>query len=1328
MVRTGTSGHVDVTVQLNTTDTDFMLPALPSNADGSWYMYLHTGNDFNTGTPIAKQMTSLGGGLWRVTMTPAETNLYGFFTFGCKLNASVLNLNYCTGDTFTLTGSFLAAPSSCAVVQFDGPSVLSLTAGGSLSNTNYTVVSDGPGECLDVLQVAITVPSGSYDINVERDATAASCGTIPTPTSTSIPRVEKQQITVSSGAPVLAGFDASYGSDTVYACVGENNIDFFTNIVNPIINVNSSTGLTVGQLITTGPDQVLVYSGAVGRHQILISSLASCGVETLNVVIKAATPSSFTYQYAPACLGTVDSIASLSPTGGYFELTAPASGILVDSLTGAVNTAGGTSGIYLITYLNTDTTCFTPSVLNLNVPPPDQQTFSYPVGSYCTNSADLLPTITNYSHYNTGYFVFDSSATGETITVDSTSGAVLFSTASGPDTFTIRYENGTGITPCGLSSWANVTVISPTPFTFSYGNDTLCAGTGLVTPTIPLGLSNYAWFYDTAQIDLNPVTGAINTNTSTIGGPYTLSLEADGSGCRTRTTITLWINGLPGNSVSYPSNYYCETDPSPLPLFLSGTAGGTFNSPTGLIFSNINTGQVNLVTSPKNIFHQVLYTPNNSSCPTSVLIEDSLYILLRPDAAFTIDSAVCRSVGTITANAASPGTGGYSLFLGPNLVQANVSTDVIPLTLLPQDGSYRIQKILDTLGACLDTANQYFQILPLEDPDFNYSPLIACENTQYVDPFIYGNGGGTFTVDSSYTLATIVDPVTGRLDLDSSGSGWHGIIYSTNGPCPASQLDTIRILRGFSSYFTLALSVVCESNPPLAMDTVFEYTAGNAHFFSEPAGLSIDPITGTISPQLSVVSGLTTYDVFHVTGGTGFCPDTTKSTFRILEFDDNFAIEYGSGPHCTGTGVLTPVITALDTSNIRFNQPVGLTYADTTRDARGAVDLRFTRQGNYEIRMQKDTECAEIARDSLIVLQSDNVDFSYGLLGVCKSNAIITPNLTTLGGLFSAVAVDPRDTIVLDSATGALNVGLSTVGFYNITYATTGICPGTLTQTVAINANPIISDVTALPGFSFCVGDTNLEITAEGSGGSYSWFVQRGNLPLIPYGTGAVLRRNDFQLNDTLWLKISSPTTGCRDSVFRVMEALAKPMVSVVDTPLLLSGTTPFEVALGVSQDGSAISWYQIASSGDLAQDSAITDVLTINDVASIANSLDFDSDYDPVTVTMYFRAVKNGCEGDVDSLVFIVNPSSLPIFIPEVMTPNGDGPNDEWEIQYNQSINPDNYTIEVYNRSGGKVYTLPNLRDRWGGGNNPDGVYWWLLRDQSGVVQQYGGLTIRRQ
>ncbi len=78
------------------------------------------------------------------------------------------------------------------------------------------------------------------------------------------------------------------------------------------------------------------------------------------------------------------------------------------------------------------------------------------------------------------------------------------------------------------------------------------------------------------------------------------------------------------------------------------------------------------------------------------------------------------------------------------------------------------------------------------------------------------------------------------------------------------------------------------------------------------------------------------------------------------------------------------------------------------------------------------------------------------------------------------------------------------------------------------------------------------------------------------------------------------------------------------------------------------------------------------------------------------------------DSLNIIVDPC---IFIPNVITPNGDGMNDFFQIDNANNI-PDAELV-VYNRWGAKVYESSSYKNDWSPSELSSGVYFYVLRSE---------------
>lgn len=79
------------------------------------------------------------------------------------------------------------------------------------------------------------------------------------------------------------------------------------------------------------------------------------------------------------------------------------------------------------------------------------------------------------------------------------------------------------------------------------------------------------------------------------------------------------------------------------------------------------------------------------------------------------------------------------------------------------------------------------------------------------------------------------------------------------------------------------------------------------------------------------------------------------------------------------------------------------------------------------------------------------------------------------------------------------------------------------------------------------------------------------------------------------------------------------------------------------------------------------------------------------------------GCQSSVSVKVFVRHV----LFIPNVFTPNGDGKNDSFLIEYNGD---QNFSLLIYNRWGTEVYHSTGRRNQWSGGLEEAGVFYYLV------------------
>ena len=86
-------------------------------------------------------------------------------------------------------------------------------------------------------------------------------------------------------------------------------------------------------------------------------------------------------------------------------------------------------------------------------------------------------------------------------------------------------------------------------------------------------------------------------------------------------------------------------------------------------------------------------------------------------------------------------------------------------------------------------------------------------------------------------------------------------------------------------------------------------------------------------------------------------------------------------------------------------------------------------------------------------------------------------------------------------------------------------------------------------------------------------------------------------------------------------------------------------------------------------------------------------------------------------------------IYVPDMLTPNGDGYNDTWLIGWTPEFNRTGYRLGLMSSSGQTVFTMTPLRSGWDGGNLSEGTYMWtIFAGGSNRRVGSGNLIINRQ
>ncbi|WP_017730254.1 tandem-95 repeat protein [Nafulsella turpanensis] len=110
---------------------------------------------------------------------------------------------------------------------------------------------------------------------------------------------------------------------------------------------------------------------------------------------------------------------------------------------------------------------------------------------------------------------------------------------------------------------------------------------------------------------------------------------------------------------------------------------------------------------------------------------------------------------------------------------------------------------------------------------------------------------------------------------------------------------------------------------------------------------------------------------------------------------------------------------------------------------------------------------------------------------------------------------------------------------------------------------------------------------------------------------------------------------------------------------------------------------------------------------------------------------VSDGEGETIEHFVFTVDFRELALDIPTLITPNGDGANDTWNIRYLSLY--ETSAIRIFDRSGRRVFETENYLNgpEWdgtmGGTDLPEGVYFYEIILNGGKISKKGTLTISR-
>mgnify|MGYP003634266883 FL=1 len=1121
-----------------------------------------------------------------------------------------------------------------------------------------------------------------------------------------------------------------------------------------VTNVAGGDGGPYTYLWSNGSTLATIMNLCPSSYTVTITDGAGCTVVLSSAVSNTGGPTSASFtETLPTCFGTCDGSLQVIPAGG----TTPYSYAWSNGST--ADTANMLcAGIYTVTI--TDASGCIMIVSDTLTEPTKITNTETLVNASCNGVCDGSISLTTTGGSGTYTYAWDNGASGSNITALCV-GTYIVTTTDGNgctslDTFNITEPTNMTISATGTGAncfnvcdgSATATVVGGSaPFTFVWSNGTvgatvtgLCGGSSYdvtvtdaggcsVSTTVNItgppaividnmvvvdascGMSN-----GSATATASGGTGALtytwngvvgNPLTGVAAGVYTL-VVSDANGCS--ISVNVPINNDVGPTISVTgTDLTCFGDNS-------GSAMVTVTGPN--TYSYLwNTGSTNAtITGLAGGSYYVQVTDDVTGCISSdtITIAEPTEVIINN---VITQSPTCASLNGGAMAFASGGTGTLSYSWNGTVINPLVNAGAGTYTLVVTDAS-----------GCSAS-----QVIPLSDS----GQFVATATSTDLLCFGDANGTGAVTVNptGTYTyqwtsstsdiMATVsglsagsygvsvTDPATGctaadTITVNQPSELRINNVNITNPNCGASDGALDAMVLGGTPGYTYLWNGTTTGNP------IINISAGTYNLVVTDANACTASTTIPLSDIGSLTATLTSTDVPCDGSCTGTATATPSGGTGPFNYNwSNGDVTQTATALCAGLVTVTITdaaggCTTVDT--ITVNQMPGLTL---TMNSTNNTNCGGLCDGTAE---------AIVAGGGTLTYAWSNGGSTAQINGLCAGTYIVTvtntlgcsgiDSVTIVDGLAMTLAVDTVfDANCENTNDGSIQIIVAggstpytfswtgpngfTASNQNVTFLFTGTYYVTVTdangcaQSDSATVKAINSISVALNNQFVCDGSGTVTLKPVVTGANdtvtYQW-----------YNTGGGVIGNDSTLvvpvpSDTTYYVVGIVSGGCSatDTGY-----VAPGQIPDVDAGISQTIVIGQEVTLGgnptTTWGGSTFEW---------TPDATISNPTVANPIAT------------PTETTIYQVKVTNilGCSNT--DTVMIVTTKKLNIV--SGFTPNGDGDNDLWELDFLEKY--PSATVEVYNRWGDLLYkSTDGYKTPWDGVYNgepvPVGTYYYVI------------------
>jgi len=629
--------------------------------------------------------------------------------------------------------------------------------------------------------------------------------------------------------------------------------------------------------------------------------------------------------------------------------------------------------------------------------------------------------------------------------------------ASGTVTLTLTTNDPVG--PCTSAIDNMVLTINPMDdATFNYSSSTFCQSGTDPTPTV--NTSGGTFSSTPSGLVINSSTGVIDLSASAIN-TYDVTYSTSGA-CPDVSTIQITITLAPSADFTYPQSDYCSDEANPLPSFSSGASAGTFSAtPSGLLFVNTATGEINLAATNPGTYTVTNDIPASGGCASATHSETvSIYpaatVSAGQDASicsyegYTLNGSMGGSATSVTWTTLGDGSFSDINSLSPIYTPGpnDILNGTVTLSITTDDPAGICAPATDTMILTIYSAPELSASVTDVSDCNNPNGAISLHTTAGTPPFNFSiDNGNNFYSDSVFQ--------------NLSGGNFSTLVVDNN-----NCSDTLTVFVGSPSVPTIDSVIV--SNILCAGDT-----SGSIIIY--PSTDSLFSINNGITFQSSnIFTGLPAGDYQIVVQSSGGCLSDTNLTVSIAEPQPLTLSLVPTNPLCSGecNGQMDLVVSG-------GTLPYNILWSTGETDV---LIIDSLCGGNYSVTVTDNNGCQNNTFEAIVMPSSITITpyvsdvLCYGLNNGYIST-IVTGGTAPYQYLWSNGATTSTDTLLQG-------------GYYFLTVIDANNCQESLDSILL--EEPELLEINILDQQRpYCTGSNTGSITINASGGippfSYEW-------------------------------------------------------------------------------------------------------------------------------------------------------------------------------------------------------------------------------------------------